>query len=163
MILNIFSHYSNTQAVEKRLCRVAERLKSVCKCEKPISVSIPPHALESGLTTIIIKREEEGMLIISVTVSFNRSLSLSLSPEQGTSSIQSRLALKVDELQLQHMTCDGMIGQLKTKSEALAESVREEEKALQPLVEEMEAWLGRVQSLLVTEPVRQFHGVDEQV
>ena len=61
------------------------------------------------------------------------------------------------------MTCDGMIGQLKSKSEALAESVREEEKALQPLVEEMEAWLGRAQSLLVTEPVRQFHGGDEQV
>ena len=69
-------------------------------------MSSPPHALESGLTTIIIKREEE---------------------EQGTSSIQSRLALKVDEVQLQHITCDGMIGQLKTKLEALAESMRKKD------------------------------------
>ena len=90
------------------------------------------------------------------------SIVLSL-PEQGTHSIPSRLALKVDEVQLQHMTCDGMIGQLKTKSETLAELVREEERVVQPLVEEMEAWLGHVQSLIATEPVRQFHGLDEQV
>ena len=123
-------------------------------------MSSPPYALDSGHTTIIIKREQEGR---SALGHICHTHSLFFPPEQGVSSIQSRLALKVDEFQLQHMTCDGVIGQLKTKSEVLAEAVREKEKMMQPLVEEMEAWLGRVQSLVVMEPVRQYHEVMEQV
>ena len=48
----------------RRDCAETEKLKSVCKCEKPISVSSPPHALESGLTTIIIKRDEEEKVLL---------------------------------------------------------------------------------------------------
>ena len=60
----ISAQWNSLHAVEKRLCRVTEKLNSVCKCEKPISMSSPPHALESGLTTIIIKRDEEEKVLL---------------------------------------------------------------------------------------------------